>query len=211
VTATIDDRSILQHKILAILRAPTADCFVPMASVLFDAGIRQFEVTLTSDGALDALSDIRSHLGSDAILGVGTVRSTTDVAQARRAGAQFVVSPHIDGDVLEAARNDELPIFPGAFTPTEMQHAVALGASAVKLFPAGRLGAGYLRDIRGPFPDIAVVPTGGIALSAIPRWLAAGALAVGLGSPLQGDYHLTGDDDALRERGRAALAAVGSS
>jgi 2-dehydro-3-deoxyphosphogluconate aldolase/(4S)-4-hydroxy-2-oxoglutarate aldolase len=168
-----------------------------MASVLAEAGIRQFEVTLTSEGALDALGGIRSRLGSDAILGVGTVTTATEVVRAREVGAQFVVSPHVDVDVLDAARREGLPAFPGTFTPTEMHRALALGACAVKLFPAGRLGAGYLRDIRGPFPHIAVVPTGGIALSAIPEWLDAGAMAVGLGSPLQGDYHLTGDDNAL--------------
>lgn len=211
MTTTITGPNILQHKILAILRAPTAACFVQMATVLFEAGVRQFEVTLTSEGALDALDGIRSRLGSDVILGVGTVTTAAEVGMAREVGAQFVVSPHVDTDVLVSARQQRLPAFPGTFTPTEMQHAVALGASAVKLFPAGRLGAGYLRDIRGPFPDIAVVPTGGIALSAIAEWLEAGAIAVGLGSPLQADYHLTGDDDALRERGRAALAAAGSS
>jgi 2-dehydro-3-deoxyphosphogluconate aldolase/(4S)-4-hydroxy-2-oxoglutarate aldolase len=114
------------------------------------------------------------------------------------------VSPHTDPVIVREAAALGLEVFPGAFTPTEVCTAWRSGVTAVKLIPAGRLGTGYLRDLRAPLPDIPLIPTGGIGLEDIGEWLDAGAAAVGLGSVLQGDYHRTGDAAGLRTR--AALA-----
>jgi 2-dehydro-3-deoxyphosphogluconate aldolase / (4S)-4-hydroxy-2-oxoglutarate aldolase len=113
--------------------------------------------------------------------------------------------------VIEAATRHGIASYPGAFTPTEIHAAWSAGASAVKLFPGGALGPGYLKAVRAPLPDIPLVPTGGVDVDAIGAWLDAGAAAVGLGSPLIGNAMTPdGDLDALAERARAVCAAVGA-
>jgi 2-dehydro-3-deoxyphosphogluconate aldolase / (4S)-4-hydroxy-2-oxoglutarate aldolase len=120
-------------------------------------------------------------------------------------------SPSVVPEVIEAATRRGIASYPGAFTPTEIHAAWSVGASAVKLFPAGALGLGYLRAVRAPMPNIPLVPTGGVEVEAVGAWLDAGAVAVALGNPLIGDA-LTpdGDLDALAERARAVCAAVGA-
>src|SRR5439155_13229904 len=123
----------------------------------------------------------------------------------------FVVSPSVEPEVIAAALRHRIASYPGAFTPTEITAAWKAGASAVKLFPAGQLGPGYLKDVRAPLPDIPVVPTGGIDVASVGAWLAAGAVAVGMGGPLIGDALAPdGDLAALAQRATAALEAARS-
>lgn len=196
-------------RLLAVLRAPTAESFPALAAILVDEGFRRIEVTLSTAGGIDAIRSIRESAPDDVVVGAGSVTTVAQVHEASSTGASFVVSPHTDQTVVRAATALGLAVYPGAFTPTEVCAAWAAGVTAVKLFPAGRLGIGYLRDIRAPLPDIPLIPTGGIGLEDIGDWLDAGALAVGLGSVLQGDYHRTGDDTGLRAR--AALAVRNAS
>jgi 2-dehydro-3-deoxyphosphogluconate aldolase/(4S)-4-hydroxy-2-oxoglutarate aldolase len=133
------------------------------------------------------------------------------VDRAADAGARFVVSPSVDVAVIEAAARHGIASYPGALTPTEISTAWSAGATAVKLFPAGALGPSYLTAVRAPLPDVPLIPTGGIALEEAGTWLAAGAVAVGVGSPLIGDALATGGDlDALAQRAQAVCAAVGA-
>jgi 2-dehydro-3-deoxyphosphogluconate aldolase / (4S)-4-hydroxy-2-oxoglutarate aldolase len=192
--------------VLAILRAPSAGQVVAAAGTLADVGIRAVEVTLTTDGALDALTRLR-ETRPELLAGAGTVITPEDAAAAVQAGAQFLVAPCVRADTMAAAARLGAPIIPGAFTPTEVVTAVQHGAALVKLFPAN-LGPSYLRALRAPLPDVGFVPTGGVGLDSIGAFLAAGAVAVGLGSPLTGDALETGDLDALAGRGRQAVAAA---
>lgn len=198
----------LNGRVLAILRAADATSFPEMAAILIDSGICDLEVTLTTTGALDAVEAIRSNSDSNVSVGVGTVTHPDQVVDAYAAGARFVVSPHLDPDVVKAALARDMDVYPGALTPTEIVAAVRGGATAVKLFPAARMTVSYLRDLRGPFPDVPIIPTGGVTLDSVPHWLDAGALAVGIGSPLQGDFHKTYDEAALRSRAARALTSL---
>jgi 2-dehydro-3-deoxyphosphogluconate aldolase/(4S)-4-hydroxy-2-oxoglutarate aldolase len=197
--------AVIRSGIVAILRAPTADGFAAVADVLIGAGITALEVTLTSHGALDALAGLRRQLPGSVALGAGTVLTEDDAKAAVDAGAAFLVSPVLDAGLVASV---PVPFFPGTSTPTEMYAAHKAGAPIVKLFPAGGLGPRFLRDVRGPLPQINVMPTGGIKIEDIADWLLAGATAVGVGSPLIGDAATGGNMKALAARARHAVSAV---
>jgi 2-dehydro-3-deoxyphosphogluconate aldolase/(4S)-4-hydroxy-2-oxoglutarate aldolase len=197
--------AVIRSGIVAILRAPTADGFAAVADVLVGAGITALEITLTSHGAIEAIAGLRRQLPDTVAIGAGTVLTEDDVKAAVDAGAAFLVSPVLDAGLVA---NSPVPFFPGTSTPTEMYAAYTAGAPIVKLFPAGGLGPTFLRDVRGPLPQINVMPTGGIKIEDIADWLLAGAKAVGVGSPLIGDAASGGNMKALAARARHAVSAV---
>jgi 2-dehydro-3-deoxyphosphogluconate aldolase/(4S)-4-hydroxy-2-oxoglutarate aldolase len=196
--------------LVAILRAADAGRFLEVGRVLYEAGVRAVEVTLTSTGALEALGRLRAALPEDALLGVGTVRSAADAERAVDAGATYVVAPDLRPEVVAWAVAHGVPVVPGALTPTEIAAAWAAGATAVKVFPVSAVGGpAYLEAVRAPLPEVPLVPTGGVGLGDIGAYLAAGAAAVGVGSPLLGDAgDPSGDLDALAGRARRAVAAA---
>jgi 2-dehydro-3-deoxyphosphogluconate aldolase/(4S)-4-hydroxy-2-oxoglutarate aldolase len=196
--------------VVAILRAAGAGRFLEVGRVLYEGGVRAIEVTLTSEGALAAFGRLREELPGDALLGVGTVRSAGDAERAVEAGATYLVAPDFRPEVVGFAVERGIPVVPGALTPTEVAAAWAAGATAVKVFPVSAVGGpGYVRAVRAPLPEVQLVPTGGIGVDDIGAYLAAGAAAVGLGSPLLGDAgEPSGDLDALADRGRRAVAAA---
>lgn len=196
---------------MAILRAASSDRFVEIGRALTSAGVTCLEVTLTSPGALAAIEKLRATLPESVDIGAGTVMTAAEARAAVAAGAGFVVSPSCEIDVIEAARAAGVPSFPGAFTATEVSAAWRAGASVVKLFPAGAVGPPYVKNLAGPFPDIPIIPTGGVALDQIGGWVRAGVVGVGLGGPLLGDAAESGDLDALAGRAKRALAEVASA
>ncbi|MEU8813502.1 bifunctional 4-hydroxy-2-oxoglutarate aldolase/2-dehydro-3-deoxy-phosphogluconate aldolase [Actinoplanes sp. NPDC048796] len=197
--------AVIRSGIVAILRAPSADYFSAVAEVLVDSGITAMEVTLTSRGAVEAIAGLRRQLPASVAIGAGTVLTADDAKAAVDAGAEFLVSPVIDAELVAGF---EVPFYPGTSTPTEMYAAYRAGAELVKLFPAAGLGPSFLRDVRGPLPQIPVMPTGGIKIEDIADWLFAGAKAVGVGSPLIGDAATGGNMHALAARARHAVSAV---
>jgi 2-dehydro-3-deoxyphosphogluconate aldolase/(4S)-4-hydroxy-2-oxoglutarate aldolase len=198
-------------RVVAILRAEDASRAEAVVDVLLENGIRSLELTLTTKGALEVVERLAARVPDGTDLGMGTVLTADEVDRAVGAGARFVVSPSVVPAVIEAATRHGIASYPGAFTPTEIHPAGTAGASAVKLFPGGALGPGYLEAVRAPLPDIPLVPTGGVAIEAVGAWLDAGAAALGLGSPLLGDALAPyGDLDALAQRARAVCAAVGA-
>jgi 2-dehydro-3-deoxyphosphogluconate aldolase / (4S)-4-hydroxy-2-oxoglutarate aldolase len=196
--------------VVAILRAADAGRFLEVGRVLYEAGVRAVEVTLTSNGALAALARLREELPPDALLGVGTVRSAEDAERAVGAGAAYLIAPDFRPEVVGWAVAREVPVIPGALTPTEIAAAWAAGATAVKVFPVSAVGGpAYLRAVRAPLPEVPMVPTGGVGIDDIGAYLAAGAAAVGIGAPLLGDAGDPGGDlGTLGERARRAVAAA---
>jgi 2-dehydro-3-deoxyphosphogluconate aldolase / (4S)-4-hydroxy-2-oxoglutarate aldolase len=197
--------SLAADPVIAILRAPDAGHLVAAAEVLADAGIRALEFPLTTPGALDALRELRTRR-PELLVGAGTVITPAEAVAAVDAGAQFLVAPCTRPDTLTAAAGLDVPMIPGAFTATEISVALDCGAEVIKLFPA-TLGPSYLRALLDPLPRARLVPTGGVAIDAIPDFLQAGAFAVALGSPLVADALRTGDLGGLAERGRRAVEA----
>jgi 2-dehydro-3-deoxyphosphogluconate aldolase/(4S)-4-hydroxy-2-oxoglutarate aldolase len=196
-------------RVIAILRAGDSSRAEAVADTLVEGGIRCLELTMTTPGALEVVERLAARLPADVEVGMGTVLTAGEVDRAVAAGARFVVSPSVAPAVINAASRHGIASYPGALTPTEIHSAWTAGASAVKLFPAGSLGPGYLTAVRAPLPDIPVVPTGGIDITAVPAWLDAGAGAVGMGGPLIGDaLGPAGDLAALAGRVAAVRAAV---
>jgi 2-dehydro-3-deoxyphosphogluconate aldolase/(4S)-4-hydroxy-2-oxoglutarate aldolase len=205
VTEDAVTEAVIRSGIVAILRAPSADAFAAIADVLVGAGITALEVTLTSRGAIEAIAGLRRQLPDSVAMGAGTVLTLDDAKAAVDAGAAFLVSPVLD---VELVGSSPVPFYPGTRTPTEIFQAHRAGSPLVKLFPASGLGPGFLRDVRGPLPDIGIMPTGGIKVEHIADWLMAGAKAVGIGSPLVGDAATGGSLTALAARARHAVSAV---
>ncbi|MFE9425758.1 bifunctional 4-hydroxy-2-oxoglutarate aldolase/2-dehydro-3-deoxy-phosphogluconate aldolase [Kitasatospora sp. NPDC006697] len=189
------DLSQLPYRTLAIVRGTDRDAAVRTVLTLAEEGITAAEVSLTTPDAFGVIEQARRELGPDAVLGAGTVLTDADAARSADAGASFLVTPGLVPDLAT-----ELPCLIGALTPSEVIAATRAGALAVKLFPASHGGLGYLKALRDPFPQVPFLPVGGVDAATARAYLAAGAVAVGVGSPLIGDAASGGDLWALRDR-----------
>ncbi|MFI5755117.1 bifunctional 4-hydroxy-2-oxoglutarate aldolase/2-dehydro-3-deoxy-phosphogluconate aldolase [Streptomyces sp. NPDC051569] len=197
------------HRLVAIVRGDDPDAALRTVLTLIEEGVRLVEVSLSGRDALDVITRARAALGPGVPLGAGTVLGAGDARAAHRAGADFIVTPAVS-DGITAARELGLPVLAGVMTPTDILAARGLGAEAFKIFPAAQAGGpGYLRALRGPFPDLPLVPVGGVDAAAAREYLASGALAVGVGSPLVGDAADGGSQAGLRTRAAEFLAVVG--
>jgi 2-dehydro-3-deoxyphosphogluconate aldolase / (4S)-4-hydroxy-2-oxoglutarate aldolase len=170
--------------IVAIIRLPGPDDLVPAAEAIREGGITAIEFTLTTPGALQAIGSARSKLGGGVLLGVGTVLTAEAARDAIRAGAEFLVAPNLNPEVVRIGREAGVPVIPGAFTPTEIVQAWGLGASLVNVFPAAQVGPRYIKELQGALPHIPLVPTGGVSLENVGAFIQAGAAAVGVGGEL---------------------------
>jgi 2-dehydro-3-deoxyphosphogluconate aldolase/(4S)-4-hydroxy-2-oxoglutarate aldolase len=176
---------------------------------LLDGGVPAVELTFTTPGAAQALAESRKVYGNAVLLGAGTIRYPEQVDPAVEAGADYLVTPSLRTDVLQAMLGSGLPAVPGVFTPSEVASALDLGATVVKLFPASTGGVAHLKALRGPFPTLQVIPTGGIDASNLGAWLAAGAMAVGVGGELCASSLLEAENwEEIGRRARQFSAAV---
>ncbi|MFF4950068.1 bifunctional 4-hydroxy-2-oxoglutarate aldolase/2-dehydro-3-deoxy-phosphogluconate aldolase [Streptomyces chattanoogensis] len=187
------------ERLVAIVRGEDPEAAFRTVMTLAEEGIQLVEVSLSGRDALAVIRRARAGLGDAAWLGAGTVLSAADAQRAAEAGANLVVTPGLGAGLEESVRQG-LPTLAGVLTPSEVIAADALGVSALKLFPASVGGPEYLRALRAPFPELAFVPVGGVDAAAASQYLAAGAVAVGVGSPLIGDAADGGDLSALRRR-----------
>ncbi|TFD47005.1 bifunctional 4-hydroxy-2-oxoglutarate aldolase/2-dehydro-3-deoxy-phosphogluconate aldolase [Cryobacterium frigoriphilum] len=188
--------------IIAVLRAQNARQYEPVVRVLVENGIRSIELTLSTPDTFEHLAALQSGFGSEVEMGIGTIVNVDQAQRAIDAGASYLVTPIVNLEVIALAVRSGIPVFPGGLTPTELFSAWAAGATAVKIFPAETVGPQFGGHLRGPFPDLQFIPSGGIGLGDISDWLAAGATAVSLGGPLIGDALMGGSLKLLAERAR---------
>lgn len=194
---------VLRTGIVAILRSPSGEHLAKVAKALADGGVEVLEVTFTVPDAADVIRQVRRELGDRILLGAGTILDPETARIAILAGAEFLVSPNVNLDVIRLAHRYDKLIMPGAFTPTEVVTAWEAGADVVKLFPAEIGGAPYLKALRGPLPQVRFLPTGGVNLQTLPAFLKAGACAVGLGSQLvSADAMARGDMQTIEQTAR---------
>jgi 2-dehydro-3-deoxyphosphogluconate aldolase / (4S)-4-hydroxy-2-oxoglutarate aldolase len=196
--------------VVAIGRRVPAATGPAVAAALADGGVRAFELTLNEPEAdalraIEAVAAVAPGLGL--AVGAGTVLSLDAARRAIDAGATFIVMPHLDVEIVEWAATFDIPAFPGCATPTEILAAWRAGAAAVKAFPASTLGPGFVRELRGPFPNIPLLPTGGVTLDTAPAFIAAGAIGVGMGGWLLGD----GDPAGVKQRAADVVRAVATA
>ncbi len=202
MSAVLD--ALRDDKVLAVVRADSIPDAGELCRALAAGGIRVVELTFTTPDVVRHVrraADASSETG--ALLGVGTVLTAEQAHAAVDAGARFLVTPGVRAEVARAASAAGVPVFLGAFTPTEVAYAVDLGSEAVKIFPAGQLGPKYLKDLHGPYPDVELLPSGGINADNASSFLAAGALAVCAGTsvvPPAGVAAGEWDDIACRAR-----------
>ncbi len=175
---------ILDGGIVAIVRAPSGEMLADLGEALLAGGIACMEVTFTVPEAHRVLEHLRHRLADRLVLGAGTILDTETARIALLSGAEFLVTPTLNVEVIRLCRRYSKPVFPGAMTPTEILAAWEAGADVVKVFPSEVLGPAYLRAIHGPLPQVRLMPTGGVNLQTAADFLRAGACALGLGTAL---------------------------
>ena len=195
-------------RVLAVVRAPSADSAVRASDALAAGGVTGIEITYSTPDAASALRRIADRHGNAILLGAGTVTTPEQAAQAADAGAQFLVSPGTRRRLTEAMRDTGLLVLTGALTPSEVMAAVEYGADVVKIFPASLGGPAFLRSLRGPFPDVPLMPTGGVTPDNLGEWIDAGALAVGAGGELVSMADLVAERYDVVERKARLFAAA---
>jgi 2-dehydro-3-deoxyphosphogluconate aldolase/(4S)-4-hydroxy-2-oxoglutarate aldolase len=176
--------TILSNKIVAVVRSPDGGILVDVAKALAAGGVTCLEITFTVPNALEVLKAVRSAMGDAVTLGAGTVLDPETARAAILAGAEFIVAPNTNPEVIQLCRRYSVPIMPGAYTPTEILRAWELGADVVKVFPADIGGPAYLRAVSAPLPQVRLMPTGGVDLNTAKEFLKAGACCLGVGSSL---------------------------
>ena len=194
--------------LIAILREQPIGRVDPVVRALIDGGFTALEITMNTPGAATQIRAAVATAKSRLAVGAGTVTSLAELEEAHAAGASFIVTPVVVPDVIAECVRRGLPVFPGAFTPTEIHQAHRLGATMVKLFPAHQLGPSYVRDLKAPLSSVRLLATGGITPESLLEYVQAGVAGFGIGSPLFSPTHLAaGDWTWLRNRAAQFCAA----
>lgn len=200
---------LLASKAIAVIRMTDAAKLAKAAAALRKGGVTALEVTMTVPGAVEIIRTMARDKEPGVLIGAGTVLDAGTASDVIAAGADFVVSPVMDTDMVRACREAEVLVVPGAFTPTEIVAAWRAGADIVKVFPATSLGPQFFRDLRGPLPHIRLMPTGGVSLENAREFIAAGACCVGIGTALLDRKTIDADDwEALASRARRLVESL---
>lgn len=206
-TATL--KRIRDAGLIAVLRGPSGDATVRTVEALVTGGVRGIEITYSTPDAAQVVRTLDRRFGDDIVLGMGTLTEPAQAREAQDAGARFLVSPICDEALAAAMVGTGLAIMVGALTPTEVHRAHRLGSDMVKIFPGSLVGPGYVRALRGPFPWLALVPTGGVSPANVAEWFASGVAAVGAGGELCPAPAMAGGRfDEITRRAREFVAAV---
>jgi 2-dehydro-3-deoxyphosphogluconate aldolase/(4S)-4-hydroxy-2-oxoglutarate aldolase len=200
---------VQQSGVVAIVRLADGGQLCEVTRALGDGGVRVIEITMTVPRAVALIESLAAELPADFVLGAGTVLDAATARAVIRAGARFVVSPVFKKEIVDACREANCAVMPGAFTPTEVLQAWEAGADIVKVFPSTSLGPTYVKDLRGPLPHVRLMPTGGVTRENAGDWIRAGAVAIGAGSALVDPAAVkAGRFDVIRDNARAFVAAV---
>lgn len=199
---------ILESKIVAIIRGANPNDVLKIANALREGGVRALEITMNSSKALSVIEEVVGKIGDEVMVGAGTVLDAQTARAAISAGAKFIISPTLDVNTIRTARRYGAVSIPGAYTPTEVLKAYSHGGDIIKVFPASN--AGYIKDIRGPLPQIPLMPTGGVNLDNIQQFYMAGAVAFGIASALVDTKQEITDDylQKLTEKANQFVRAV---
>src|SRR6516165_3362840 len=202
-------RHVLDCGIVAVVRSPDSAQLVEAARALADGGVTVVEITMTVPGALDVLRQVRQALGGRVLLGAGTVLDAQTARAVLLAGAEYIVAPTVNRKVIRLCQRYDKLVMPGAFTPTEILAAWEAGADIIKVFPAEVVGPAFFKAIRGPLPQIRLMPTGGVDLTTAAGFLQAGACCLGIGSQLVEPTAVASRNfDRLRDLARQYVAIV---
>lgn len=200
---------ILDSGIVAVIRSQDSQQLVEVARALADGGVGVVEITMTVPNALGILHQVRQALGDRVLLGAGTILDSETGRAALLAGAEYLVAPTLNLDVIRLCRRYDKLVMPGAFTPTEILTAWEAGADIIKVFPADVVGPAFFKAMRGPLPQVRLMPTGGVDLTTAAEFLRAGACCLGIGGQLVEPKAVAqGDFNRIRELARQYVAEV---
>ncbi len=200
---------IEESGIVAVIRLKDTQKLDAIITALGKGGVKALEITMTTPGALDVIKDVSKNKNGEFLIGAGTVLDPETARLAILAGAQFIVGPILNVEMIKMVHRYDKIVIPGAFTPTEIMRAWDAGADVVKVFPATALGPTYFKDIHGPLPQVKLTPTGGVSLNNAAEFIKAGACCLGVGSALiKKDIVLKSDWGALTERAGAFIKEV---
>jgi 2-dehydro-3-deoxyphosphogluconate aldolase/(4S)-4-hydroxy-2-oxoglutarate aldolase len=202
-------RHVLDCGIVAVVRSPDSQQLVEACRALADGGVTVAEITMTVPNALEVLRQVRQALGDRLLLGAGTILDPETARAALLAGAEYIVAPTLNLDVIRLCQRYDKLVMPGAFTPTEILTAWEAGADIVKVFPADVVGPAFFKALRGPLPQVRLMPTGGVDLKTAADFLRAGACCLGVGGQLVEPKAVAERNfDRLRELARQYVAIV---
>ena len=205
-------QKIQELGLLAVLRGPSLELTLKMVEALVAGGVFGIEITYTTPNAPEVVQQLDQRFDDQILLGMGTLTKPAHAAEAQQAGAKFLVSPHTEAELARAMVATRLPIMMGALTPSEVVESVRLGSDVVKLFPGSLGGSAYMKALKGPFPDIPMMPTGGVNKENVADWFAAGAVAVGAGGQLcPRSLALAGKFDEITAVAREFVTAVATA
>lgn len=199
---------ILDLGVIAVVRGESVEAAVEVSDALIEGGVLGIEVTFTTPEADRAMRELHEKHGDGIVLGAGTVTSPEEVERSVAAGATFLVSPGCDPELVPLMQETGLVVLPGVLTPSEVMLAGRLGITAVKLFPGSLGGPSYLKALRGPFPEVSFMPTGGVSAENVGEWFAAGAVAVGVGGALAPPSLAATGRESVVERATGLVEAV---
>jgi 2-dehydro-3-deoxyphosphogluconate aldolase/(4S)-4-hydroxy-2-oxoglutarate aldolase len=198
--------------VVAVIRMKDPAKVQAVVDAIAAGGVQAIEVTMTVPGAVKLIEELAPRMPAGFLFGAGTVLDSATAARVIDAGAQFIVSPVFRTSLITACHERGVPVTPGCFTPTEILDAWEAGADIVKVFPATALGPGYIKDVRAPLPQVKLMPTGGVTVENAGEWIAAGAVAVGVGSALLDTKAIdAGDYGALTARAERIVANVNAA
>lgn len=184
MTSAFSAEQFAKVPIVGIIRNLGPEEVEAVLPIFVEAGLTTVEITMNTSGAADLIRNALNLYAGRLNVGAGTVRTDADLDAALTAGAQFIVTPTLNEAIIRRCVDQNIPVFPGAFTPTEIEQAWTLGATMVKVYPAGVLGPDYIRDVKAPLADVKLLPTGGIGAENLSAFLKAGADGVGMGGQL---------------------------
>lgn len=202
--------AIEKYKAVAVIRLPEPDMVDPVLKALYEGGIRIAEITMTVPNAISLIRKAVENSPDDFLMGVGSVTNAEMTEKAVEAGAKYVVSPIMKKEIIDKANELNVPVMPGAFTPTEIQQAWEWGADIIKVFPADIVGMDFIKAVKAPLPHLKLMPTGGVSLTNGGEWIKAGACAVGIGSALLNKEAIKrGDFDRIRNNAEILMSNLG--
>lgn len=201
-------QTIMDEKIIAVVRTKTMEEAEKVAEAAYEGGIRIIEVTMTTPGALSIITNLKRNYGSQMVVGAGTIIDEVTSRLAIESGADFIVSPHLDAEVVKMCHLYQIPIIPGATNTKDIIEALKLGCGIIKLFPANLFEPKAIGAFKGPLPQANFIPTGGVNAETISTWLNAGAVAVGTGSELTKEALNTGDFTKVTDYARRLVKEV---
>ena len=202
-------RQVLECGIVAVVRSRDSRQLVEVAQALADGGVTVIEITMTVPNALEVVRQVRRELGDRVLLGAGTILDPETGRAALLAGAEYLVAPTLNLELIRLCRRYSKPVMPGAFTPTEILSAWEAGADVVKVFPADVVGPAFFKALRGPLPQVRLMPTGGVDLKTAADFLRAGACCLGVGGQLVEPRAVAeGNFDRIRDLARQYAAIV---